>query len=143
MSRDGITMQLTPAERSLLLRYGYPFSQSEAALKACAESQDIERVPIDLRASSPPRGLSRGFRAAEIAGLPEGHGIFIMETVMPGGVFAFEGRLKKRLRIRVTPCPQGPAPSKRHSHQKHKPQNDLRPSAASCRLVRKVPKLPE
>jgi hypothetical protein len=25
MPRDGITMQLTPAERSLLLRYGYPF----------------------------------------------------------------------------------------------------------------------
>jgi hypothetical protein len=47
MSRDGITMQLTPAERSLLLRYGYPFSESEAALKACAESQDIERVLID------------------------------------------------------------------------------------------------
>ena len=47
MSRDGITMQLTPAERSLLLRYGYPFSQSEAALKACAERHDIESVPID------------------------------------------------------------------------------------------------
>jgi len=27
--------------------YGYPFEQSEAALKACAGSQDIERVPID------------------------------------------------------------------------------------------------
>jgi hypothetical protein len=44
---DEIEMQLTAAERSLLLRYGYPFSQSEAALKACAESKDIERVPID------------------------------------------------------------------------------------------------
>jgi len=47
MSHDEITMQFTPAERSLLLRYGYPFSQSEAALKACAESRDIEHVPID------------------------------------------------------------------------------------------------
>jgi hypothetical protein len=40
-------MQLTAAERLLLLRYGYPFSQSEGALTACAASQDIERVPID------------------------------------------------------------------------------------------------
>ena len=47
MARDGITIRLTPAERGLLLRYGYPFEQSEAALKACAGSQDIERVPID------------------------------------------------------------------------------------------------
>jgi hypothetical protein len=47
MARDGITIRLTPAERSLLLRYGYPFEQSEAALKACAGSQGIEHVPID------------------------------------------------------------------------------------------------
>ena len=47
MARDSITIRLTPAERSLLLRYGYPFEQSEAALEACAKSQDIERVPID------------------------------------------------------------------------------------------------
>ncbi len=47
MADDMIEMQLTPAERSLLLKYGYPFSQSEAALKACAESKEIEHVPID------------------------------------------------------------------------------------------------
>ena len=47
MPDDEIEMELTPAERSLLLRYGYPFSQSEAALKACAESKKIERVPIN------------------------------------------------------------------------------------------------
>jgi len=44
MADDMIEMQLTPAERSLLLKYGYPFSQSEAALKACAESTEVERV---------------------------------------------------------------------------------------------------
>ena len=27
MPRDAIAMQLTPAERSLLLRYGYPFAR--------------------------------------------------------------------------------------------------------------------
>ncbi len=47
MARDAIRMYLTAAERRLLLRYGYPFSQSESALKACAASHDIERVPID------------------------------------------------------------------------------------------------
>jgi hypothetical protein len=47
MARDGITIRLTPAERAMLLRSGYPFAQSEAALKACAGSQNIERMPID------------------------------------------------------------------------------------------------
>ena len=47
MARDAIRMHLTAAERGLLLRYGYPFSQSEAALKACAGSRDLEYVPID------------------------------------------------------------------------------------------------
>jgi len=47
MAHDAITMHLTAAERGLLLRYGYPFSQSEAALQACAASHDIEGVPID------------------------------------------------------------------------------------------------
>ncbi|MFM7649258.1 MAG: hypothetical protein ACKO50_14570 [Cyanobium sp.] len=47
MARDAIRMHLTAAERGLLLRYGYPFSQSEAALQACAASHDIECVPID------------------------------------------------------------------------------------------------
>jgi hypothetical protein len=47
MAHDAIRMHLTAAERRLLLRYGYPFSESEAALEACAASHDIESVPID------------------------------------------------------------------------------------------------
>ena len=47
MARDVIRMHLTAAERGLLFRYGYPFSQGEAALKACAASPDIECLPID------------------------------------------------------------------------------------------------
>ena len=44
MARDTIDIQLTPTERSLLLRYGYPFAQIEQALKAC---KAIEIVPMD------------------------------------------------------------------------------------------------
>lgn len=47
MPRDTIEMQLTPAERALLLRYGYPFAQIEHALKACSASKAIEIVPMD------------------------------------------------------------------------------------------------
>ncbi len=48
MARDAIRMHLTAAERRLLcFATACPFSQSEAALKACAASHDIERVPID------------------------------------------------------------------------------------------------
>jgi hypothetical protein len=47
MSRDVIEMQLTPAERSLLLRYGYPFAQIERVLKACSASKSIEVVPME------------------------------------------------------------------------------------------------
>lgn len=46
MPRETIKIPLSPAERSLLLRYGYPFEQIERALKACAASQDVEVVPI-------------------------------------------------------------------------------------------------
>ena len=35
MNRDVIEIQLTSQERSLLLRYGYPFEQIERALAAC------------------------------------------------------------------------------------------------------------
>lgn len=44
MDRDTIEIQLTPTERSLLLRYGYPFAQIERALKACSASKAIEIV---------------------------------------------------------------------------------------------------
>ena len=47
MDRDFIEVQLTPEERSLLLRYGYPFEQIEQALKACQSSPDIEIIPLD------------------------------------------------------------------------------------------------
>jgi hypothetical protein len=47
MARDTIDLQLTPTERSLLLRYGYPFAQIERALKACSASKAIEIVPMD------------------------------------------------------------------------------------------------
>lgn len=47
MPRDTVEMQLTPTERSLLLRYGYPFARIEQALKACSTSDAIEIVPLD------------------------------------------------------------------------------------------------
>ena len=47
MARKTIDIQLTPEERSLLLRYGYPFEQIEQALKACKSSREIEIVPMD------------------------------------------------------------------------------------------------
>jgi hypothetical protein len=47
MVRETIDIELTPTERSLLLRYGYPFAQMERALKACAASKAIETVPME------------------------------------------------------------------------------------------------
>jgi hypothetical protein len=47
MARETIDIELTPTERSLLLRYGYPFDQIERALKACSASQAIETVAMD------------------------------------------------------------------------------------------------
>jgi hypothetical protein len=47
MPREMIEIPLTPAERSLLLRYGYPFEQIERSLKACKASGDVEIVPMD------------------------------------------------------------------------------------------------
>ncbi len=47
MDRDDIEIQLTPEERSLLLRYGYPFERTEHALKARESSRDSEIVPMD------------------------------------------------------------------------------------------------
>ena len=47
MAKETIDIQLTPEERSLLLRYGYPFEQIEQALKACECSREIEIVPMD------------------------------------------------------------------------------------------------
>ena len=47
MKRETIEIQLTPEERTLLLRYGYPFERIEQALKACQASPEIEIIPMD------------------------------------------------------------------------------------------------
>ena len=47
MKRETIEIQLTPEERTLLLRYGYPFERIALALKACEATPDIEIVPMD------------------------------------------------------------------------------------------------
>lgn len=47
MEREAIDVQLAPEERSLILRYGYPFERIERALKACDTSNGIEIVPLD------------------------------------------------------------------------------------------------
>lgn len=47
MATQIIHMELTPQDRSLLLRYGYPFEPIEQALTACQGSSDIETVPMD------------------------------------------------------------------------------------------------
>ena len=47
MARETIEIQLTPKERTLLMRYGYPFEGIERALKACQSSRKIEMIPMD------------------------------------------------------------------------------------------------
>ncbi len=48
MDREVIEIQFIPEERSLILRYGYPFEKIEQALKACESSRDVETIPVDL-----------------------------------------------------------------------------------------------
>ena len=47
MDGNFIEVQLTPEERSRLLRYGYPFEQINQALKARQWSDDIEIISMD------------------------------------------------------------------------------------------------
>ena len=47
MKRETIEIQLTPEERTLLLRHGYPFERIKHALKVCEASPDIEIIPMD------------------------------------------------------------------------------------------------
>ena len=47
MDREVIEIELTPEERALILKYGYPFDGIEESLKACRNSKGIETVPID------------------------------------------------------------------------------------------------
>ena len=42
-----IDIQLTPRERSLILRYGYPFDQIKQTLLAVKSSKGIETVAFD------------------------------------------------------------------------------------------------
>lgn len=48
MDRDVVEIQFTPEERSLILRYGYPFEKIEQALNACKSSRHVETIPVDL-----------------------------------------------------------------------------------------------
>jgi hypothetical protein len=47
MARSTIEIQLTPDERALILRYGYPFDQIEQALMAVSSSVRVETVFLD------------------------------------------------------------------------------------------------
>jgi len=47
MARSTIEIQLTPEERALILRYGYPFDQIEQALMAVSSSERVETVSLD------------------------------------------------------------------------------------------------
>lgn len=42
-----IDMELTPRERALILRYGYPFDRIKQALLAVASSKRVEAVSLD------------------------------------------------------------------------------------------------
>ncbi|MEX0669941.1 MAG: hypothetical protein WD060_05745 [Pirellulales bacterium] len=46
MPRNVIEMTLMPRERSLLLRYGYPFEKIQRELQTRSKSKEIEVVPI-------------------------------------------------------------------------------------------------
>jgi hypothetical protein len=41
-----VSVELTPAERALMVKYGHPLSQIEAALRAVASSRAIETVEL-------------------------------------------------------------------------------------------------
>lgn len=47
MANPTIVIELTPKERKLILRYGYPFDQIKEALLAVSSSKQIETVLLD------------------------------------------------------------------------------------------------
>jgi hypothetical protein len=47
MQREVIDLELSPEERALILKYGYPFDRIRQALAACQKSPSIELVPLD------------------------------------------------------------------------------------------------
>jgi len=48
MAKATIDIQLTPKERALILRYGYPFDRIKKALMAVASSKEVETVSLDV-----------------------------------------------------------------------------------------------
>ena len=47
MANPTLAIELTPQERALILRYGYPFDQIKEALLAVSSSKQIETVLLD------------------------------------------------------------------------------------------------
>jgi hypothetical protein len=47
MDGPTIDIELTPRERALILRYGYPFDQIKQALLAVSKSKRVELVSLD------------------------------------------------------------------------------------------------
>ena len=47
MANPTIAIELTPKERALILRYGYPFDQIKEALLAVSSNKRIETVLLD------------------------------------------------------------------------------------------------
>lgn len=47
MANPTIVIQLTPKERDLILRYGYPFDQIKQALMDASSSKQVETVLLD------------------------------------------------------------------------------------------------
>ena len=47
MANPTLAIELTPKERALILRYGYPFDQIKEALLAVSSSKQIETVLLD------------------------------------------------------------------------------------------------
>ena len=47
MANRTIDTELTPKERALILRYGYPFDRIKKALVAVASSKEVETVSLD------------------------------------------------------------------------------------------------
>ena len=48
MHRPTIDIELTPKERALILRYGYPFDRIKQALMDVSTSKRIENVSLDI-----------------------------------------------------------------------------------------------
>jgi hypothetical protein len=45
--RESVEVELSQEDRSLILRYGYPFERIEGALKALESSSTVETVALD------------------------------------------------------------------------------------------------